>query len=140
MGAALDRIGAGQVTVIGHSTGATVATALAEQRPGKVAALALIDIGPSPDAQIPERPPVRLVLALFPGRLLWHLKTKATIRNLPQSSRSRHVVRATLARVSPAGAVRSMPRALPICSTRRATLVWCRCSRSAARRREPAVQ
>ena len=70
MGAALDRIGAGQVTVIGHSTGATVATALAEQRPGKVAALALIDIGPSPDAQIPERPPVRLVLALFPGRLL----------------------------------------------------------------------
>lgn len=77
--AALDRIGAGQATVIGHSTGPTVATALAEQRPGKVAALALIDIGPSPDAKIPEGPPVRFLLARFPGRLLWHLKTEATI-------------------------------------------------------------
>ena len=33
-GAALDRLGASRVTVIGHSTGGTVATALAEQRPG----------------------------------------------------------------------------------------------------------
>jgi pimeloyl-ACP methyl ester carboxylesterase len=37
-GTALDRIGADQVTVMGHSTDAAVATALAEQRPGKVAA------------------------------------------------------------------------------------------------------
>jgi pimeloyl-ACP methyl ester carboxylesterase len=41
-GAVLDRLGAGQVTAIGHSTGGCVATALAEQRPGQVAALALI--------------------------------------------------------------------------------------------------
>jgi pimeloyl-ACP methyl ester carboxylesterase len=80
VGAALDRIGTGPVTVIGHSTGATVATALAEQRPGKVTALVLIDMGPSPDAKIPEGLPVRLLLARFPGPLLWHLKTAATIR------------------------------------------------------------
>src|SRR6266436_8548989 len=53
-GAALDRLGADQVTVIGHSMGSIVATALAEQRPDKVAALALIDMGPSLDAQVPE--------------------------------------------------------------------------------------
>jgi pimeloyl-ACP methyl ester carboxylesterase len=44
VGAALDRLGAGRVTVIGHSMGCMVATALAEQRPDKVAALALIDM------------------------------------------------------------------------------------------------
>jgi pimeloyl-ACP methyl ester carboxylesterase len=80
VGAALDRIGVSRVTVIGHSTGATVATALAEQRPDKVAALALIDMGPSPDAKVPEGLPVRLLLTRFPGRLLWRLKTEATIR------------------------------------------------------------
>jgi pimeloyl-ACP methyl ester carboxylesterase len=37
---------ASRVTVVGHSGGCTVATALAEQRPGVVAALALIDMGP----------------------------------------------------------------------------------------------
>jgi pimeloyl-ACP methyl ester carboxylesterase len=50
VGAALDRLGAGRVTVIGHSTGGSVATAMAEQRPDVVVALALIDTGPSPDA------------------------------------------------------------------------------------------
>jgi len=54
VGAALDRLGAGRVAVIGHSTGGTVATALAEQRPDAVAALALIDTGPSPDAYISQ--------------------------------------------------------------------------------------
>ena len=48
VGAVLDRLGAGQVTAIGHSTGGYVATALAEQRPGQVAALALINTGPDP--------------------------------------------------------------------------------------------
>ena len=54
VGAALDRLGAGRVTVIGHSMGCMVATALAEQRPDKVEALALIDMGPSLDAAMPE--------------------------------------------------------------------------------------
>src|SRR5215467_3813958 len=54
VGAALDRLGADRVTVIGHSMGCMVATALTEQRPDKVAALALIDMGPSLDAHIPD--------------------------------------------------------------------------------------
>ena len=57
-----------------------VATALAEQRPDKVTALALIDMGPSLDAAAPEGLLVRLLLARFPGRLLWRLRSEATIR------------------------------------------------------------
>ena len=54
VGAVLDMLGVSRVTVIGHSSGCTVATALAEQRPDAAAGLALIDMGPSPDAKIPE--------------------------------------------------------------------------------------
>ena len=54
LGAELDRLGVDRVTVIGHSSGGVLATALAEQRPGLVAALALIDTGPSLNAKIPE--------------------------------------------------------------------------------------
>jgi pimeloyl-ACP methyl ester carboxylesterase len=71
VGAALDMLGAERVTVIGHSTGGAVATALAEQRPDRVAALALIDIGPSLDAIIDQGLAGRLLLAPLPGRLLW---------------------------------------------------------------------
>lgn len=56
VGAALDRLGAGRVTVIGHSMGCLVATALAEQRSDQVGALALIDMGPSLDAAMPPSP------------------------------------------------------------------------------------
>jgi pimeloyl-ACP methyl ester carboxylesterase len=91
VGAALDRLGAGRVTAIGHSTGCMVATALAGQRPGKVAALALIDMGPSLDAATPESPLVRLLLARFPGRLLWRLRTGATIRKALGSAFTRPV-------------------------------------------------
>jgi pimeloyl-ACP methyl ester carboxylesterase len=80
VGAALDRLGAGRVTVIGHSTGGTVATALAEQRLDKVTALALIDIGPSLDAIIDQGLADRFLLAPLPGRLLWALRTEAIIR------------------------------------------------------------
>ncbi|MET8142383.1 alpha/beta fold hydrolase [Sphaerisporangium sp. NPDC005288] len=52
VGVAMDRLGAGRVVVIGHSSGGAVATALAEQRPGLVDALALINTGPSLDAFI----------------------------------------------------------------------------------------
>jgi selenocysteine lyase/cysteine desulfurase len=61
-------------------------------------------------------------------------------RGRVQSASNRHVVRASRARVSPAGSVSSTPSACPICSSRRATLVWCRCNRSAARRSEPVAQ
>jgi pimeloyl-ACP methyl ester carboxylesterase len=91
IGAVLDRLGANRVTVIGHSMGCMVATALAEQRPDKVAALALIDMGPSLDAAIPESLLVRLLLARFPGRLLWRLRSEATIRKAMRSAFTRPV-------------------------------------------------
>ncbi|MEU8525583.1 MULTISPECIES: alpha/beta fold hydrolase [Streptomyces] len=51
-GMALDRLGAEHAVVVGHSSGGVVATALAEQRPDLVTALALINTGPSLDAFI----------------------------------------------------------------------------------------
>ena len=87
----LDRLGAGQVTVIGHSTGGYVATALAGQRPGLVSALALIDIGPDLDACIDQGLLGRLLLAPLPGRLLWRLRTEATIRKALASAFTRPI-------------------------------------------------
>jgi pimeloyl-ACP methyl ester carboxylesterase len=43
VGAALDRLGVEQAVVVGHSSGGAVATALAEQRPDLVTALAFIN-------------------------------------------------------------------------------------------------
>ena len=91
VGAALDRLGAGRVVVIGHSMGCMVATALAEQRPDRVAGLALIDMGPSLDAASPDGLLVRLLLARFPGRLLWRLRSEATIRKAMRSAFTRPV-------------------------------------------------
>ncbi|GLY77100.1 alpha/beta fold hydrolase [Actinoallomurus iriomotensis] len=89
--AALDGHGVGRVTVVGHSSGCTVAAALAEQRPDAVAALALIDMGPGLDAKVPERLLVRLLLTRFPGRLLWRLRTEATIRKAARTGFTRPV-------------------------------------------------
>jgi len=91
-GAVLDKLGAGRVMVIGHSSGGSVATALAEQRPGKMRALALIDTGPSPDAKLPEPPAARLLMAPLAGRLLWQLKTEATIRKAARTGFTSPVV------------------------------------------------
>ncbi|MDQ0718692.1 pimeloyl-ACP methyl ester carboxylesterase [Streptomyces luteogriseus] len=55
VGAAMDRIGVEHAVVVGHSSGGGVATALAEQRPDLVTALALINTGPSLDAFIPSQ-------------------------------------------------------------------------------------
>jgi pimeloyl-ACP methyl ester carboxylesterase len=90
-GATLDRLNAGRVTVIGHSSGGMVATALAEQRPGQVAALALINTGPSPDAKVPDPPVTRLLTAPLAGRLLWQLKTEGTIRKAARTGFTRPV-------------------------------------------------
>lgn len=46
VGAAMDRLGVERVVAIGHSSGGAAATAIAEQRPGLVAALVLINTGP----------------------------------------------------------------------------------------------
>jgi pimeloyl-ACP methyl ester carboxylesterase len=51
-GAALDRLGVQHAIVVGHSSGGTVATALTEQRPDLVAAVALINTGPDMAAYI----------------------------------------------------------------------------------------
>jgi pimeloyl-ACP methyl ester carboxylesterase len=90
-GAVLDRLGAGQVTVIGHSTGGLVATSLAEQRPGLVGALVLIDTGPDLDAYTDEGLLGRLLLAPLPGRLLWRLRTEGTIRKALASAFTRPI-------------------------------------------------
>ncbi|MER6952151.1 alpha/beta hydrolase [Nonomuraea sp. NPDC000554] len=52
VGAALNRLDVKHAIVVGHSSGGAVATALAEQRPDLVTALALINTGPSLDAFI----------------------------------------------------------------------------------------
>jgi pimeloyl-ACP methyl ester carboxylesterase len=52
IGEALDRLWIEHAIVVGHSSGGIVATALAEQRPDLVTALALINTGPSLDAFI----------------------------------------------------------------------------------------
>ena len=91
VGAALDRLGAGRVTVIGHSMGGMVATALAGQRPDAVAALALIDTGPSLEAYIDQGVLSGLLLAPFPGRLLWRLRTEAVIRKALSSAFTRPI-------------------------------------------------
>lgn len=54
VGAALDRLGVGYAVAVGHSSGGTVATALAEQRPGLVTAVVLINTGPSMAAYIAD--------------------------------------------------------------------------------------
>ncbi|WP_078531009.1 alpha/beta fold hydrolase [Streptomyces sp. PsTaAH-124] len=56
-GAALDRLGVEHAVVVGHSSGGVIATALAEQRPDLVTALALVNTGPSLDAFIAPRTP-----------------------------------------------------------------------------------
>ena len=90
-GAVLDSLGAGRVTVIGHSTGGYVATALAGQRPGLVSALALIDTAPDLDACTDQGLLGRLLLAPLPGRLLWRLRTEDTIRKALASAFTRPI-------------------------------------------------
>jgi pimeloyl-ACP methyl ester carboxylesterase len=84
--AALDELGVSRVTVIGHSSGCTVATALAEQRPEAVVGLVLIDFGPSMDAKVPDRLLFRLLQTQFPGRLLWRMRSEANIRKAVRAS------------------------------------------------------
>jgi pimeloyl-ACP methyl ester carboxylesterase len=91
VGAELDQLGVNQVMVIGHSSGGMLATALAEQRPGLVTALALIDTGPRLDAKIGENRAAQLLLNPAAGPLLWRLKTGATIRKAARTGFTRPV-------------------------------------------------
>jgi pimeloyl-ACP methyl ester carboxylesterase len=78
--AVLDRLGAGTVTVVGHSSGGFVATALAEQRPDIVRSVVLINTGPAPDAFAPQGPLSRLLTVPVLGRLIWAARSEGSIR------------------------------------------------------------
>jgi pimeloyl-ACP methyl ester carboxylesterase len=78
--ALLDDLGLRGVTVVGHSSGGYVATALAEQRPDLVTSLELISTGPSPDALLPQPAILRALLAPPLGPLLWPIRSDAMIR------------------------------------------------------------
>lgn len=81
VGQALDRLGVKQAVVVGHSTGGSVATALAEQRPGLVTALALLDTGPRADAFISNGFVGRLAFVPVVGQALWRFRTDGVLRH-----------------------------------------------------------
>ncbi|MFI6597298.1 alpha/beta fold hydrolase [Nonomuraea sp. NPDC050536] len=80
VGAALDRLGVKHAIVVGHSTGGSVATALAEQRRDLVTALALIDSGPRMDAFISDGFVGQLLFVPVVGQLLWRVRTDDIVR------------------------------------------------------------
>ncbi|MFL6055901.1 MAG: alpha/beta fold hydrolase [Actinoallomurus sp.] len=79
--ALLDDLGLRHITVVAHSSGGYVATALAEQRPDLVGSLALISSGPSPDALLRQPFLIRVLLAPPLGPLLWLRRSDAVIRS-----------------------------------------------------------
>ena len=80
VGEALDRLGMKHAIVVGHSTGGSVATALAEQRRDLVTALVLIDSGPRMDAFISDGLVGRLLFVPVVGQLLWRFRTERIVR------------------------------------------------------------
>jgi pimeloyl-ACP methyl ester carboxylesterase len=80
VGAALEQLGVRHAIVVGHSTGGSVATALTEQRPGLVTALALIDTGPRPDAFISNGLAGQLMFTPIVGQLFWQVRTDGLLR------------------------------------------------------------
>ncbi|MFC4053493.1 alpha/beta fold hydrolase [Actinomadura syzygii] len=80
VGVALDRLGVRRAIVVGHSTGGSVATALAERRPDLVSALALIDSGPRLDAFISDGFVGNLLFVPGVGQLLWRFRTDGVVR------------------------------------------------------------
>ncbi|GAA5143229.1 alpha/beta fold hydrolase [Pseudonocardia adelaidensis] len=91
VGAVLDRLGVRNATVVGHSTGGTVATSLAEQRRDLVAAITLIDTGPQMDRFLGDSVAGRLVTAPVVGELIWRLRTDGTIRSALSTAFTREV-------------------------------------------------
>lgn len=81
VGAVLDALGVAQATVVGHSMGGVVATALVEQRPELVRALAIIDSPSTPDSSIRQGLTTRLVKVPVLGQLLWRFRTDGAIRD-----------------------------------------------------------
>ncbi|MFY1689416.1 alpha/beta fold hydrolase [Plantactinospora sp. WMMB782] len=80
VGQALEQLGIAHATVIGHSTGGYVATALAEHRSDLVGALVLVNTGPRLDAFISDGPVGQLIFVPVLGQLLWRLRTDGILR------------------------------------------------------------
>ncbi|MEU8900508.1 alpha/beta fold hydrolase [Nocardia sp. NPDC048505] len=91
VGAVLDRLGVRRALVVGHSTGGSVATSLAEQRGALVSALALVDTGPRPDAFVSAGPAGRLLTVPVVGQLLWRFRTDALLRRSMSSAFTREL-------------------------------------------------
>jgi pimeloyl-ACP methyl ester carboxylesterase len=89
--ALLDDLGVRPVTVVGHSSGGYVATALAEQRPDLVRSLALISTGPAPDAFLRQPLILRILLAPPLGPILWPRRSDAMIRGAIRATAARRV-------------------------------------------------
>nr|WP_233571376.1 alpha/beta hydrolase [Nocardiopsis sp. Huas11] len=89
--ALLDELGLRSVTVVGHSSGGYVATALAEQRPDLVRSIVLISSGPSLDALLPQPFLLRVLLGPPLGALLWSSRSDAMIRKGIRATAARPV-------------------------------------------------
>ncbi|WP_086821714.1 alpha/beta fold hydrolase [Allokutzneria sp. NRRL B-24872] len=91
VGAVLDRLGVRRATVVGHSTGGSVATSLAEQRRDLVAAVALVDTGPRAEAFLGESFVAELMTTPVIGQLLWRLRTDGALRGALSTAFTREV-------------------------------------------------
>jgi pimeloyl-ACP methyl ester carboxylesterase len=76
----LDKLGVDRFTVIGHSMGGEVATALAEANPARVERMVLIDSPPKPETTF--KLGTRLALMPVLGELMSRFMTDATIRKM----------------------------------------------------------
>jgi pimeloyl-ACP methyl ester carboxylesterase len=78
---ALDRLGVRGATVVGHSLGGTVATALAEQSPGLVAGLVIIDQAPDNSFESGGLPfTAELTFLPVAGEALWRITPDFAVR------------------------------------------------------------
>ncbi|MGW4245476.1 alpha/beta fold hydrolase [Nocardia sp. NPDC004722] len=91
VGEVLDRLGVTRASLVGHSTGGYVVTALAEQRRALVADLVLIDTGPRADAFLDNGPLGNLLYNPAIGRPLWPLLPTPALRTALSSAFTRDV-------------------------------------------------
>ncbi|GAA2069351.1 hypothetical protein GCM10009801_18850 [Streptomyces albiaxialis] len=91
LAAHLDHLGLGPVTVVGHSSGGYVATALAERRPDLVRSIALLSTGPSSDALLPQPLALRVLLGPPFGPLLWSRRSDTMTRKGIRATAARPV-------------------------------------------------
>ncbi|MDA2807726.1 alpha/beta fold hydrolase [Nocardiopsis sp. LSu2-4] len=109
VGEVLDRLGVEEAVVVGHSTGGSVATALAERRGDLVGGLVLIGSGPRLDAFASDGGVGRLLFVPVAGQLLWRLRTDGILRQGMSTAFSRPTRTWRSAR-SPTACVRSTSR------------------------------